>query len=407
LKVLIIHNDLRVYWKRRLIYLRNFLASKNIDFFAVELFGKGSPYNFDPFNKTEQWWDCLFPDKNNTELTKHEIRQKIFSKLDEINPDVVIAGSIVFYAGALGLRWAKNHQKKFIMFDDAKATDVKRNPLVQGIKNLITRQIDALWLPSVDYEQGYAALLKRKSIHFFYGYDCIDNEHFKLKGEKTFGHQQIICIARLVPIKNIENLIRAWKFVEENDAAWSLALVGDGPLHDGLKMLAASLSLKKVVFLGSVDNEQVLHYLHQADAFILPSWAESWGLVVNEAMAAGLPVLLSNKVNAAGTLLKNGINGYSFSPDNIDEIQQRITDFIRLPVSAKKDMAAGSLKIIGAMDFENMGSGLLSALNLLAARPAKRPGLLARLAINVWHGRYNTTGWDSVKALNNKDFNSH
>jgi len=402
MKILIIHNDLRVYWRGRLVFLRSFLAARGIDLYAIELFGKGSPYDFDPFNKNEVWWDCLFPDKRNDQLTKSQIKDQIFLKLNELKPDVVIAGSIVFYAGALALRWAKNNNKPFIMFDDAKVSDVKRNFLVQTVKNLITRQIDALWLPSTDYEEGYASLLNKEKIHFFYGYDCIDNDHFKFKGERKFDKQTIICVARLVPIKNIANLLKAWHAIEETNSSYQLLIIGDGPLGNELKALKDSLQLKNVNFLGSMDNEKVAEYLHQCDALVLPSFAESWGLVVNEAMAAGLPLLLSNKVNAANTLLEDGVNGFSYSPANVTEMQQKILAFIELPEPAKKAMSDKSLKIIGEMDFENMGRQLMGALNHLKIQQYNKPGLLARLVINLWFGRYNTSGWDKQEDLNDK-----
>lgn len=402
MKIIIIHNDLRVYWKRRLIYLRKFLNTKGVDLYAVELFGKGSPYDFDLYNKSETWWDCLFPDKSNDQLTKYQIKDRIFSKLDELDPDIVIAGSIVFYAGALALRWAKNNKKKFIMFDDAKFSNVKRNILIQTIKNLITRQIDALWLPSTDYEEGYASLLNKNKIYFFYGYDCIDNDHFKFNGERKFDTQTIICVARLVPIKNIENLLRAWRSIEESDDNYKLIIIGDGPLVDELKEVKKSLQIKRVDFLGAMDNEKVLEYLHKADALVLPSFAESWGLVVNEAMAAGLPLLLSNKVNAANTLLKERINGFSFNPSNIIEMQQKILSFIELSEPVKKEMSDNSLKIISTMDFNNMGQELIGALNWLAPRANRQPGILAKLMINLWYGRYNTAGWDKKEDWNDK-----
>jgi len=390
------HNDLRVYWKRRLIYLRNFLKSKDIDLYAVELFGKGSPYVFDPFNKTEPWWDCLFPDSSNNELSKYQIKNRVFSKLNEIKPDIVIAGSIVFYSGALGLRWAKRNKKKFIMFDDAKPSWVKRNFLVQGIKNLITNQIDALWLPSNEYDEEYSSLYSKKKLHYFYGYNCIDNQLFKFNDQKKFDNKKIICVGRLVPKKNIRNLLSAWKFVEKNNDSNTLMILGDGPLLEELKSFAKSIKLSKVKFLGAVANDKIPQYLYEADAFISPSLYESWGLVVNEAMAAGLPVLLSNRINAASTLLKDGVNGYIFNPYDLGEMQQKLLDFINLPHLAKKEMSANSLKKIAAMSYENMGDELMTALNLLKTKQNKKPGLVPYIAINLWYGRYNTFGWDRV-----------
>ena len=396
MKVLILHNDLRVYWKRRLIFLRNFLKSREINLYAIELFGKGSPYNFDLYDNKELWWHCLFPNNANSELSKTEIESALFQKLSEIGPDVIIAGSIVFYSGALGLKWAKDHKKKFIMFDDAKPSNVKRNFVVQRIKDLITNQIDALWLPSNDYDHEYSLLYDKTKIRFFYGYNSIDNNLFKLDKPPKFDNHKILCVARLVPIKNFENLFKAWQLVEQVNTSEQLAIIGDGPLLQDLKQLTESLQLKRVAFLGIVPNDEIPNYLYEADAFILPSWSESWGLVVNEAMAAGLPVLLSNKINAADTLLKNGVNGYSFSPGNVEEIKQRILQFINLSVEDKIQMSSNSLKLIDTLSYDAMGKELSTTLKMLEQAPFKKPGLLAGFVINRWRGRYNTTGWDTI-----------
>jgi len=396
MKVLILHNDLRAYWKRRIIYLHNFLSSKGIDLHAVELFGKGSPYDFDPFNKTVHWWDCLFPEQSNIELSKYQISSKVFAKLDELNPDVIIAGSIVFYSGALGLRWAKRNKKKFIMFDDAKPSWVKRNFLVQGIKNLITRQIDALWLPSAEYDREYEKLYSKKKIHYLYGFNCVDNALFKFGEDKKFDHKKIICVGRLVPKKNIQNLLSAWKFVEDQNDTYSLVILGDGPLMPELRSFAKSNNIGKVEFSGAVDNDNIPQYLYNADAFISPSLYESWGLVVNEAMAAGLPVLLSDKINAAHTLLEDGANGYIFDPGDKEEMQRKLIDYINLSETEKKKMSENSLRIINSMNYENMGRQLLEALSRLKTKRYKNPGLPAFVAISLWYGRYNTFGWDNV-----------
>ena len=75
MKVIIASNDFRVYWKGRLLYLQQFLASKNIDFYCIEFFGKGSPYTFDQYNNDKNWWTCLFPANSAEELTKAAIKQ--------------------------------------------------------------------------------------------------------------------------------------------------------------------------------------------------------------------------------------------------------------------------------------------------------------------------------------------
>ena len=394
MKVLIINNDFRVYWKGRLTYLHKFLATKNIALYAIELFGKGSPYAFDTYDNQAGWWNCLFPADSAAQLSKQAIKKKVFAGLDQLQPDIIIAPSIVFFAGALGIQWAKKNKKKFIMFDDARPVQVKRNPVVQWVKNLITAQADALWLPVEDYAADYARF-RNKKVHFFYGFSCIDNSFFKPTAPvKHPAGNKIVCVARLVPIKNIDTLLKAWAIVEQNCKNCELQIIGDGPEYLALKQLSTSLQTRNVAFLGAVANANLPGYYTAADAFILPSLSETWGLVVNEAMASGLPVLLSYGINAAQSMLKQGINGFGFAPMDIDGMAETILRYIHLNEEARKNMSANALQTIDGMSYGQMGIKLYNALLKLDNTGIKKTNLLAAIIINRWDGRYNTTGWD-------------
>lgn len=388
MRVVILHNDLRVYWKGRIKYLHDFLEAHHITLYSIELFGKGSPYAFDPADST----NCLFPDNSYDELSKSEIKTKLFKKLDEINPDVVIAGSIVFFSGALGVRWCRKNNRHFIMFDDGKPSFIKRNPFIQFIKDTITKQSDALWLPSADYDAEYKGAFDEP--WFFHGYNTVDNNLFKVDAEKQFNHNKITCVARLVDIKNFDNLLRAWKIVELANANYRLSIIGSGPQHDHLLKLRSDLQLKRVDFEGMVSNQDIPVYLFKSDALVLASFAESWGLVVNEAMAAGLPVLLSKTIHAANALLKEAQNGYTFDPHNVEEMAQKILQFINLEIAAKKAMSAKSLAVINTMGYENMGNELLKVLNKMALQKPKEATFPGTVFMSLWKGGYNTSGWN-------------
>jgi glycosyltransferase involved in cell wall biosynthesis len=394
LKILILNNDFRVYWKGRLIFLREYLAAYNISLHAVELFGNGSPYAFDTYNNKEDWWTCLFPTKSADDLTANEIAEKLFSVADQLNADIIIGPSIVFYAGALGLRWAKKNNRKFIMFDDGKTSQIKRNPAVQYIKNLLIGQSDAIWLPSPDYDKEYTAS-HRKNALLFYGFNTIDNRLFKFEDKKTFDHNTIVCVARLVPVKNFDNLLKAWQLVEQAGTNYKLLIIGDGPLQGHLNDLKDKLQLKAITFLGVMDNISIPPWFFKSDAFILASVWESWGLVVNEAMAAGLPVLLSKKINSGESLLKGGVNGFGFDPLDINDMAGAILKYIDLTVTEKESMSQTSLELIDEMSYENMGLQLLKAIQKLNNSKTKSPGIIASLLINRWSGRYNTFAWDN------------
>ena len=395
MKIVVLNNDFRVYWKSRLLFLHQYLASQNIAMYAIELFGKGSPYIFDTVNSTQPWWNCLFPDKGSADLSKYAIREALYAALDDLQPDIVIGPSIVFFPGALGISWVKRNRKKFIMFDDAKPSQVKRNLVVQWVKDVITAQVDSLWLPSKSYDQEYACF-NRKGISFFYGFSTINNDFFNPAVNYKAENKTIICVARLVPIKNIDNLLKAWQLIEQHNTGYNLLIVGNGPQEIFLKQLSSDLNIKAVEFIDAVENNALPAYLKRSGAFILPSLSETWGLVVNEAMAAGLPVLLSTKINAATDLLQEGINGFGFEPVDVNAIHKAILDFINTDDLAKAAMSAASLKLIEAFSFQRMGEQLIQELNRLYIKPYTRPGIIPATIINLWYGRYNTAGWDKI-----------
>lgn len=396
LRVVLLNNDFRVYWKGRLVYLHEYLAAQKIELYAVELFGKGSPYDFDAVNEGDKWWTCLFPGKSSGELSGKTISSALKDTLGKIKPDIVIGPSIVFFAGALGLRWAKGNGAKFVMFDDGKTSQIKRSAVTQTIKDTLIGEVDALWLPSEKYDAEYTTLTKANDIHSFYGFDCVDNSHFKLPGQKTFDHQTITCVARLVPIKNLHNLLKAWKLIEAKKTGYKLVIIGSGPDLESLTRTKKGLRLSTVEFVGVVDNAAIPEYYFNTDALILPSLQESWGLVVNEAMAAGLPVLLSDKVNAAETLLKEGVNGYSFNPMDINGMISAIMRFIHLTVAEKENMSQQSLAIIDGMNYDQMGQQLYTAIKKISQQKSSSPGIFPLSVIKMWDGKYNTSSWDKL-----------
>jgi len=395
MKVVMMNYDFKVFWKGRMTYLHHFLISKNIEFYALELFGKGSPYAFDSaYAGANNWWTCLFPGNSADEISKDVMKAKLFKMLDDIKPDVIIASSIVFFAGALGLRWAKKNKKKFIMFENAKPSQFIRNGVVQKVKDTLIGQADALWLPSDDYDAEYPEF-KAKGALFFYGYCCVDNRLFQTH-QNSLNQNILLCVARLVPIKNIDALLKSWKIVETANTGYALQIIGDGPELEKLQALAAGLDLNTVKFVGAVDNQEILPYFEAADGFILPSLSETWGLVVNEAMAAGLPVLLSNKINAAHTLLIEGETGFGFEPTDIDAMANAILRYINLPAGEKLKMSKKSAQLISTMDYEHMGKRLYDALLQLEKRPYKKPGIVAGALIKLWDGRYSTFAWNRL-----------
>jgi glycosyltransferase involved in cell wall biosynthesis len=127
------------------------------------------------------------------------------------------------------------------------------------------------------------------------------------------GDVVVVCVARLIADKALDVLVRA---AAEAGPPVVPVLVGDGPERARLEELAAELGIR-VVFTGAVDWQRIVETYVASDVFALVSRHEPWGVVVNEAAACGLPLLLSDHVGAAHDLLRSGENGILVPPGDV------------------------------------------------------------------------------------------
>jgi glycosyltransferase involved in cell wall biosynthesis len=157
---------------------------------------------------------------------------------------------------------------------------------------------------------------------------------------------------------------------------WSLVLLGEGPLKTGLCHLISDLSLQQHVLLpGFKQYDELPVYYGLAGPFIHASTTEQWGLVVNEAMASGLPVLVSNRCGCAADLVREGANGFTFDPCNVEQLAQ-----LMLKISASNfplpAFGAASREIIAEWGPERFASGLQQAVEVAVSVPSPRARLL-------------------------------
>lgn len=142
----------------------------------------------------------------------------------------------------------------------------------------------------------------------------INNKRYSHREKKTqIGVCCFLFVGRIVDCKNIEYLLSIFNTWSKDKPDAKLSIIGDGELLDRLKKFYTS---SQISFLGSVDSEHLSKYYYSSDVFILPSSFEPWGLVVNEAMASGLPVIVSSAVGAADDLVGGHKTGLIFSLDN-------------------------------------------------------------------------------------------
>jgi 1,2-diacylglycerol 3-alpha-glucosyltransferase len=169
--------------------------------------------------------------------------------------------------------------------------------------------------------QAYASYREREKAEMLKG-EGGGGKAETLKGESTSPQPSPQSGEGVAPISDLRPLTS--DLCSPSSAPWHLVLLGDGPLRSDLCRLISDLSLQDCVLLpGFKQYAELPAYYGLAGAFILPSLPnETWGLVVNEAMASGLPVMVSSACGCAQDLVREGVNGFIFDPFDIEQLAQ-------------------------------------------------------------------------------------
>jgi glycosyltransferase involved in cell wall biosynthesis len=125
----------------------------------------------------------------------------------------------------------------------------------------------------------------------------------------------VLSAGRLAPEKGHDTLVRA--IAAAGAPSLALAIAGEGPERAGLERLATELGVR-LDLLGDLGPDRLAGAYAGADVFALLSTHEPWGVVVNEAAASGLPLVLSDQVGAAYDLLRDGENGFLVPAGDVD-----------------------------------------------------------------------------------------
>ena len=137
-------------------------------------------------------------------------------------------------------------------------------------------------------------------------------------------------VGRLDPEKGLDTLLEAFR-----EVPGELALVGAGSDEQRLRALAG----ERVRFEGAKDRDELVDHYRDADVFVLPSRSEPWGMVLNEAAAAGLPLVATEESGAARDLIEEGVNGFRVPAGDVSALRERLT---RLAADAELRASAGA-----------------------------------------------------------------
>lgn len=185
--------------------------------------------------------------------------------------------------------------------------------------------------------------------------------HLKKSFSKNENDLLLLTSGSLIERKGIDSTILTYKkLLEKGHSNLILLILGDGPLLTSLSDLANSVS-ENIHFVGFKEKEEIPYYFNICDIFLLCSHYDGWGLVINEALAAGLPVV-TNKNVGASEMIENNINGYSLDEEiSVDEYAKHLEFIINDGVKLKK-MSANNKALSNQVNAYSMANHVKNIL---------------------------------------------
>ncbi|MCB2218437.1 MAG: glycosyltransferase [Desulfobulbaceae bacterium] len=371
--------------------------SKICDLYVVEYSAVDNTYQWDIIEeKNNLNLITLFTDSDIHNKSKYVIEKALKNALLQIAPDVVALPGWYGFHVLVSLSLSSLYGIPAVVMSDSTNHDHPRVWWKEWIKKNILHFYSSALVGGTPHKLYMLKLgMTEKSI--FTGYDTVDNEYFTvgahsarsrvstLRKEYRLPVNYFLSSNRFIPQKNLFFLIEAYGRYRQlaGNGAWKLVILGDGELRKKLENLVNTLNLSAdVLFPGFIQYKNLPNYYGLAKAYVQASTNETWGLVINEAMASGLPVLVSDRCGCATDLVHDGINGYKFDPSDRDALVSHLFAMSTGKYDTKT-LGKASEEIIKNWSTELFADSLLKAAAVAINAPKKRVHILPRCVLSL------------------------
>lgn len=229
------------------------------------------------------------------------------------NCELIIGGwdALLYWYSALFL---KAEIKSVIV--ESSVFECKTTGVRGFLKRFFVRFMDKAYVPGISNKKLLEKLKFKGEVVITGGVGLYNRQPHTLKKNKTDTEWNFLYVGRLSPEKNLDWLIGVFNTLPQ----FKLHIIGFGPLEEQLK----SMSKENIIFIGAVSNKELYQFYEKSDIFVLPSKSETWGLVVEEALNVGIPVLVSDKVGCGAQIVEEKKNGCIFELNNKDDFLQKV-----------------------------------------------------------------------------------
>ena len=256
------------------------------------------------------------------------LNRGVIQALEQFKPDVICGTGYVSPAYITAQRYAREQGCGYVLWTGSteKSSRIGKGPLRWLKRRFVGRSDSAL---------AYGSAAKKLLVNLganperiVAGYNTVDIdvaariteeasiESNYLSWREKYPKRNILFIGQIIARKGLDSLIRAFARAAQPDLG--LIIVGDGALRNSIE--SQYENVPNLFWEGYVQSHDMGRYFAASDVLAMPSEIEVWGLVVNEAMAAGLPVIATTCSGAAEDLIVNGDNGYAYESGDEDRL---------------------------------------------------------------------------------------
>jgi len=305
------------------------------------------------------------------------LNRGLWLALQRFRPDSILCGGYNYPAFWEALVWAKFNSAPFVAWIESTSRD-QRNPnaLTEFIKRRFINNCSAFVVPGKSaFEYVVSMGVPAERIHT--APNAVDNRRFaslaRSVREREAQHRTelglppryFVYVGRVTREKGVFQLMEAYTQLEpELRSRVGLVLVGEETAKNELMKGAAKIYPGTVVFPGFAQRDQLAAFYALAEALVFPTLSDPWGLVVNEAMACGLPIIASDAAGCVADLVRDGENGYVIPSASVDKLAEAMAAFARDSHLASR-MGQHSARLIEGFSPECCAAGLATAAGVL------------------------------------------
>jgi len=292
-------------------------------------------------------------------------------------PHGMLCGGYSYLASWQALVWTRARSTPFLLWSESNLQDARRGHApVEFLKDQFLGQCTAFVVPG----QSAGEYLRSRKIggeRIFTAPNAVENDFFaaaaanaranaaQIRSQLGLPDRYFLFAGRLVPEKGIFDLLAAYaKLDDPLRRQFGLVFVGDGPSRRALEDRAAAVVPGMIRFAGFAQREQLTKYYSLAETLILPTYTDTWGLVVNEAMASGLPVILSRAAGCASDLVQDGCNGLLVPPGDVAALASAMNRLAQQPQLCKT-MGARNVERIAHYSPAAWAEGIVRAVETI------------------------------------------